>query len=89
MMSKSSALYKGRDHNEKATWLEEEEEMMKSKPQLMWREFELEEVTNTSKRLSNWKGPGHDQVHNFWLKHLYSLHGELTRAFNVYQTKFI
>jgi len=34
-------------------------------------------VTSVAKRLNNWKSPGPDCVHNFWIKHLTNLHGRL------------
>ena len=75
-------LYKRRDHNEKATWLEEEEKEMKRKEKAIWEDITSDDITSTSKKLSNWKGPGLDQVHNFWLKHLTSLHPQLSKGYN-------
>ena len=35
------------------------------------------------KRMSNWTSPGPDGVHNYWLKHLSSLHGRIADQLNV------
>ena len=34
-------------------------------------------VASVTKRLNNWKSPGPDCVHNFWIKHLTNLHSRL------------
>jgi len=42
----------------------------------------VNELTSITKKLSNWKAPGLDQVQNFWIKHLTSLHPTLNTRFN-------
>ena len=55
---------------------------MKSIKRDTWADFTTTQLTETTKRLANWKAPGIDQVHNFWIKYLTALHPALTRAAN-------
>ena len=69
-------------HNKDAQWLREEREEMKDIKRDDWKNFTHETLTETVKKVSNWKAPGIDQVQNFWLKHLHALHPALTEAAN-------
>ena len=40
-------------------------------------------VATAAKKLNNWKSPGPDRVHNFWIKHLTSLHDWLVSQIQV------
>ena len=45
--------------------------------------MEINEMTTTVIKFShNWKTPGADKVHNFWLKYLPPMHKQLLEAFN-------
>ena len=55
---------------------------MKDKPKATWTDTTVNELTSITKKLSNWKAPGLDQVQNFWIKHLTSLHPILNDRFN-------
>ena len=69
-------------HNKQAEWLREEEIAQENLQGDEWREFEEVELKNTIKVLQNWKSPGIDKIHNFWLKYLVSLHGQLISGYN-------
>ena len=69
-------------HNENATWLEDERKDMENKPKAVWADTTIEELSTITKKLANWKAPGLDQVQNFWIKHLTSLHPILNDRFN-------
>ena len=55
---------------------------MKSKPKATWTDTTVTVLTSITKKLSNWKAPGLDQVQNFWIKHLASLHPIPNERFN-------
>jgi hypothetical protein len=40
-----------------------------------------EDVQRVARRMKNWKAPGPDQVHGFWIKKLTSLHDHLARLY--------
>ena len=67
-------------HREDAEWIQLEEEDMKNIEAAKWKTISQEELTKIIKRTANWKAPGIDQVQNFWLKHLTSLHERLAQA---------
>ena len=69
-------------HREDAEWLRKEEEDMKNIKEAKWQEITCDEMLTTVKKLANWKSPGLDQVQNFWMKHLTSLHPKLTDVIN-------
>ena len=48
----------------------------------IWETLTTEKLTNTSKKLANWKAPGSDQVQNFWIKYLVALHPLLAKLIN-------
>ena len=47
-----------------------------------WQDFTTDEIKKTIKQTSNWKTPGIDKLHNFWIKKLDVLHPALTSAYN-------
>ncbi|XP_031333830.1 uncharacterized protein LOC116163840 [Photinus pyralis] len=69
-------------HNDKAYWIEEEEQIhgdIKEQEDYIVTEKELKQ---TIKQLPNWKGPGKDNIHNFWYKRFTILHKHLTAQIN-------
>ncbi|XP_014679347.1 PREDICTED: uncharacterized protein LOC106819214 [Priapulus caudatus] len=70
------------DHNTKATWIKQEEEAFQNVAMDVWTDITMGEVQQAIKRTHNWKSPGPDKLHNFWIKHLSALHKQLTRALN-------
>lgn len=75
-------LEKEVSHNSEANWISDEEALYNEINQLEWKELEINELTTVIKFSHNWKAPGIDKVHNFWLKYLTSLHKQLLWAFN-------
>jgi hypothetical protein len=69
-------------HREDAEWLKKEEEEMKDIQAATWKDITEGEILTICRRLANWKSPGLDQVQNFWLKHLSSLHPLLAELLN-------
>ena len=41
-----------------------------------------EMVKKQAKKMKNWKTPGKDEVHGFWIKHLTSLHQKIAQQLN-------
>ena len=74
-------------HNLNAQWLKDEKKEMENKPKAVWTNFNLETLTLTTKKISNWKAPGLDQVQNFWIKHLVALHPALVKVSNLILTQ--
>ena len=54
-------------HNPNAKWLQEERNEMSKIPRDKWDDFSTETLTATTKKISNWKSPGLDQVQNLWI----------------------
>ena len=61
-------------HNKEAEWLAKEREEVKEVEESPWGTLTTELISNKCKKLANWKSPGLDQVQNFWIKKLVSLH---------------
>ena len=45
-------------------------------------EIHIELLKKTLKKISNWKKPGHDGIHGFWLKKFTSIHDRLALEMN-------
>ena len=45
-------------------------------------EINIELLKNTLKKISNWKTPGHDGIHEFWFKKFTSVHDRLALEMN-------
>ena len=70
------------NHRHEVTWIAEIKRAFKHLEADQWRDFTVEEITTAIKQTSNWKSPGPDKVHNFWIKKLTVLHPMLTSAYN-------
>lgn len=70
------------EHNKNAKWIEEEIKKHKETPDMTWEEVTREEVTRVSSKVHNWKAPGLDNIHNYWLKSLVSTHSHIAKFFN-------
>ncbi len=44
------------------------------KKELQGLEEHLDSLSNTEKKIPNWKTPGHDDIHGFWNKKFISIH---------------
>ena len=67
--------------HKKTTWLyDEKKETTNIKKMLEWK-ISVQEVELAVKKTLNWKGPGMDQIHNFWYKQFKSTHKQLAWNF--------
>ena len=65
------------NHKKDAQWIQKTRKQttkVKEQPAI---DITAEKVTNATRRIKNWKAPGPDQVHGFWIKKLTSLHPHL------------
>lgn len=69
-------------HQNEAEWIKREEEKHANTQTQQWEDITMEEIKTAINNTSNWKSPGIDLIPNFWLKHLHSIHDQLTRTFN-------
>ena len=76
MLSKKSS------HNTDAEWLINEEAQQSLITPDTWKDINTELFYSNLKKLNNWKSPGIDKVHNFWIKKLHALHIPMMNAFN-------
>ena len=61
-------------HNKQAAWLQEIKEKENERIRQRFPEITTSTVRNQLKRISNWKAPGPDEVHGYWLKNFRVLH---------------
>ena len=69
-------------HNQNTPWLQQEKQNNNNITQDKWENITPEIFHTNMKKPMNWKSPGTDKVHNFWLKKLISLHTPLLHALN-------
>lgn len=78
-----TALWSKRvDHRIDAKWMDAVRKATDKVPQQADVEISAEMVREGTRRMKNWKAPGPDEVHAFWLKKLTSLHAPMA---NLYQ----
>ncbi|KAL1446054.1 hypothetical protein WDU94_005517 [Cyamophila willieti] len=70
------------DANLRENWKTTLEEETNALPGFEYKEITMNEVTECIKKTSNWKAPGPEKVHNFWIKYLTSTHRNITKSFN-------
>lgn len=46
--------------------------------------FQIETIKPILAKLKNWKSPGNDKIHNFWLKNLSALHSKFVECINAF-----
>ncbi|XP_075985622.1 uncharacterized protein LOC142982823 [Anticarsia gemmatalis] len=68
------------DHTE-GVWMREVERACEPVERMPAINIETEDVANAVRSLANWKSPGPDGLHNFWLKWLRSSHARLASLF--------
>ena len=68
-------------NNEATEWIRKKEELLKEQESQPWRAMMLTRSPTPSKKSSNWKSPGREKVTNFWLKHLVSIHEDMSKAY--------
>jgi hypothetical protein len=69
-------------YNQEATWIEVESEQHNEVPSMDTVDFNKTEILNSVKKTSNWKAPGPDHLHNFWIKCFTTTHEPLARSFS-------
>ena len=72
-----------KQHNEKAVWLKDTEDLNRGKMKQEWQDITSEELSEALKKTHKWKSPGMDKVPNFWLEALNSSHRKLLIELNV------
>lgn len=70
-------------HNENAKWIEDLEKEVVDIPEQEWSDITTEEITKALRKAHKWKSPGLDQVPNFWLDTLQSVHSKLASNLNI------
>ena len=71
-----------KSYNFESNWIDVEETLYKKMKSPEWKKLEINEMTAVIRFSHNWKTPGADKIHNFWLKYLTSMHKQLLEAFN-------
>lgn len=70
------------EHNSEAEWIKEEldaTQHLESMPEIVIDKIDIEIAIG---RTLNWKTPGPDKIHNYWLKYFTSTHEHIASAFN-------
>lgn len=67
-------------YDDQAYWIEEAQETI-PRAQMQDLRIEAADITEALKGLNNWAAPGADGLHNYWWKHLSSVHGPLSEIF--------
>lgn len=70
------------EHNKAAEWIQQEREKFAEKQEMEWSSITPQEVTRVISKAHNWKSPGVDNIHNFWLKSFKSTHKQFAKFFN-------
>lgn len=78
----SNIWEKPKFYNREAVWINKIENELSNKNQQEWLGITLEETKQAIMKSSNWKTPGNDQIANFWLKSITSLHQDLSETLN-------
>ncbi|WP_229833152.1 RNA-directed DNA polymerase [Streptomyces narbonensis] len=77
----TSLWSKPTNHRESTDWIREEERRTKRIPTMNFERVTEMNVTQATKKSHNWKAPGPDQIHNYWLKQLTCTHRALAKCF--------
>ena len=82
----SKRLWEGRPiwgnpvtHKKQATWLQEIKEKENERIRHRFPEISTSTVRNQLKRTPNWKAPGPDEVHSYWLKNFRAIHRRMAK----------
>ena len=73
---------KEKTHNTKAAWIQQQHELNKHVETQQWEAIDTTETTEAINRTQNWKAPGIDQLTNFWIKKITSVHSDLATVYN-------
>ena len=67
------------EHNRKAEWLADVKNELKNIQQQEGFQIDLKKVKKPLRKVPNWKAPGPDQVHGYWLKNFSSFHERIAQ----------
>ena len=73
---------KKKKHNGNAEWINNITRELDGLEESPKTEMHIDLLKTTLKRISNWKTPGHDGIHDFWFKKFTSIHGRLALEMN-------
>ena len=76
-------------HNVEASWINIKNKCTKNKKNRSGQTSRQKRLYLAGMKSSNWKAPGNDGIANFWIKHLTSVHEELTIAYLRNKTCFL
>ena len=62
--------YQPGEHNRRAEWLADVKDELKNVQQQEGFQIDVKKVKKQLRKVPNWKAPGPDQVHGYWLKDL-------------------
>ena len=66
-------------HNNQAKWLQEIRKEEEIRIRQRFYEITTNTVRNQLKKMPNWKAPGPDEIHGYWLKNFKGLHGRIAQ----------
>lgn len=69
-------------YNKNATWLNFIEQHAESINEMEEGSISVEDIRIKLKTTANWKCPGPDNIHNYWLKSFTEIHKSLVKAFS-------
>jgi hypothetical protein len=69
------------DHKKSANWISEMKKETSNIETQHMISINAEKITKATRRMKNWKAPGPDQIHGYWLKKLTSLHEPLAQLY--------
>ena len=75
-------IWQPKKHNENAEWINNITRELEGLEEGSKMEIHIDLLKTTLKIISNWKAPGHDGIHCFWLKKFTSIHGRLALEMN-------
>ena len=78
-------IWQPREHNEKAEWINNITKELERGQRWPKSGNKHRFTQNNTKKISNWKTPGHDGIHGFRFKKFISIHDRLAIEMNRYQ----
>ena len=67
------------EHNRQAEWLADVKDGLKNVQQQEGFQIDVKKEKKQLRKVPNWKAPGPDQVHGYWLKNFSSLHERIAQ----------
>ena len=75
-------IWQPKKHNETAEWINDMTRELEGLEEGPKAKIHMELLKKTLKKISNWKTPGHDGIHEFWFKKFTSVHDRLALKMN-------